>query len=215
MATPSRKKKTSAAKRSGVKPGAGAKAGNAAARKTTKAVRAAPSKAVKAAAQKTGKGKTTKVKAKKVKAAQAKARTAKAARPASATRKVAPASAPARPAPGKVRLTMMTGEYEIVRALKDGTVKPKGIDLVIGGFPGTEHIHGQVEQGHGCDINEFNGGAYVIAKQQGRDFTSLPVFLHRRFRHGFIYVNKAKVKRPADLIGKRIGSGSIDRKSTR
>ena len=115
----------------------------------------------------------------------------------------------ARPSPGKVRLTMMTGEYEIVRALKDGTVKPKGIDLVMGGFPGTEHIHGQVEQGRGCDINEFNGGAYVIAKQQGRDFTSLPVFLHRRFRHGFIYVNKAKVSKPSDLIGKRIGSGSM------
>ena len=135
------------------------------------------------------------------------AQTNKAGKP--AQRKAAGKPAGARNSPGKVRLTMMTGEYEIVRALKDGTVKPKGIDLVIGGFPGTEHIHGKVEQGQGCDINEFNGGAYVIAKQQGRDFTSLPVFLHRRFRHGFIYVNKAKVKSPADLIGKRIGSGSM------
>jgi len=123
--------------------------------------------------------------------------------------KTAARPAIARPSPGKVRLTMMTGEYEIVRALKDGTVKPRGIDLVMGGFPGTEHIHGQVEQGKGCDINEFNGGAYVIAKQQGRDFTSLPVFLHRRFRHGFIYVNRSKVSKPTDLIGKRIGSGSM------
>lgn len=123
--------------------------------------------------------------------------------------RVAARPAIARRSPGKVRLTMMTGDYEIVRALKDGTVKPKGIDLVIGGFPGTEHIHGQVEQGRGCDINEFNGGAYVIAKSQGRDFTALPVFLHRRFRHGFIYVNKAKVSKPSDLAGKRIGSGSM------
>lgn len=120
-----------------------------------------------------------------------------------------PSKAGPKRSPGKVRLTMMTGDYEIVRALKDGTVKPKGIDLVMGGFPGTEHIHGQVEQGQGCDINEFNGGAYVIAKQQGRDFTSLPVFLHRRFRHGFIYVNKKKVAKPSDLAGKRIGSGSM------
>src|SRR4051794_28044985 len=36
-----------------------------------------------------------------------------------------------RAAPGKVRLTIMTGNYEIVRALKDGTVQPKGIDLVV------------------------------------------------------------------------------------
>ena len=115
----------------------------------------------------------------------------------------------ARRSPGKVRLTMMTGDYEIVRALKDGTVKPKGIDLVMGGFPGADYIHDQVEDGKGCDINEFNGGAYVIAKQQGGNFTALPVFLHRRFRHGFIYVNKAKVQKPSDLIGKRIGTGPM------
>ncbi|HMF50753.1 MAG TPA: ABC transporter substrate-binding protein, partial [Candidatus Saccharimonadales bacterium] len=104
---------------------------------------------------------------------------------------------------------MMTGDYEIMRALKDGTVKPKGIDLVMGGFPGADYIHDQVEDGKGCDINEFNGGAYVIAKQQGGNFTALPVFLHRRFRHGFIYVNKAKVQKPSDLIGKRIGTGPM------
>ncbi len=128
---------------------------------------------------------------------------------AAAGKKPSAAAVSARPSPGKLRLSMMSGDYEIVRALKDGTVKPKGIDLVIGGFPGTEHIHGQVEQGQGCDINEFNGGAYVIAKQQGRDFTALPVFLHRRFRHGFIYVNRRKALMPTDLIGKRIGSGSM------
>jgi 4,5-dihydroxyphthalate decarboxylase len=113
----------------------------------------------------------------------------------------------ARRAAGKIRLTMMIGDYEIVRALKDGTVKPKGIDLVPGDFPGADYIHDQVEEGKGCDINEFNGGAYVIAKQLGREFTALPVFLHRRFRHGFIYINKAKVQKPSDLIGKRIGTG--------
>ena len=115
----------------------------------------------------------------------------------------------ARRTAAKVRLTMMIGDYEIVRALKDGTVKPKGIDLVMGDFPGADYVHDQVEGGKGCDINEFNGGAYVIAKQQGSDFTALPVFLHRRFRHGFIYVNKAKVQKPSDLIGKRIGTGPM------
>ena len=165
--------------------------------------------AKKAVAAKPAKSKAAKSTAAKSTTAKPKAAKSAAAKSKPQSRAAAPAAKAARPAPGKVRLTMMTGEYEIVRALKDGTVKPKGIDLVMGGFPGTEHIHGQVEQGQGCDINEFNGGAYVIAKQQGRDFTSLPVFLHRRFRHGFIYINKAKVKRPADLIGKRIGSGSM------
>ncbi|MFM9970801.1 MAG: hypothetical protein ACKVQK_20605 [Burkholderiales bacterium] len=120
-----------------------------------------------------------------------------------------PPSPKARAAPGKLRLSMLTGDYDIVRALKDGTVKPKGIDLVLGGYPGTHHIHNQVATGKGCDINEFNGGAYVVMKQHGAEFTSLPVFLHRRFRHSFIYINKSRVKKPSDLIGGRIGSNSI------
>jgi 4,5-dihydroxyphthalate decarboxylase len=112
--------------------------------------------------------------------------------------------------PGKLRLTIMTGNYEIVRALKDGTVQAKGIELVGGGYPGTRAIHARVAEGEACDINEFNGGHYVVQKAHGRaDITALPVFLHRRFRHGFIYVNKAKASNPADLVGKRIGSYGI------
>ena len=64
----------------------------------------------------------------------------------------------AKRAAGKLRLTMMTGGYEIVRALQDGTVQPKGIELVIGGYAGTRGIHDQVAHGKGCDINEYNGG---------------------------------------------------------
>ncbi|MSQ53213.1 MAG: hypothetical protein EXR28_15150 [Betaproteobacteria bacterium] len=123
--------------------------------------------------------------------------------------KSASASRTARPAPRRLRLTMLTGDYDIVRALKDGTVKPKGINLVIGDYPGTHHIHNQVATGKACDINEFNGGAYVVMKHHRAEFTSLPVFLHRRFRHSFIYINRARVRYPTDLIGGRIGSNSI------
>ncbi|MCC6473020.1 MAG: ABC transporter substrate-binding protein [Burkholderiales bacterium] len=112
--------------------------------------------------------------------------------------------------PGKLRLSMLTGDYEIVRALKDGTVKPEGIDLVIGGYPGSRDIHTKVAVGAGCDINEFNGGQYCVVKDQGlRDIIGIPVFLHRRFRHGFIFINKsAGIAKPADLAGRRIGMNS-------
>jgi 4,5-dihydroxyphthalate decarboxylase len=116
----------------------------------------------------------------------------------------------ARKSPGKLRLTMMTGSYEIVRALKEGVVQPRGIELVPGGYPGTRDIHSRVAAGKACDVNEYNGGHYVVQKAHGRgDITAIPVFLHRRFRHGFIYVNKSRVSKPADLVGKRIGSYSI------
>jgi 4,5-dihydroxyphthalate decarboxylase len=112
---------------------------------------------------------------------------------------------------GKLKLSMMVGDYEIVRALKDGTVKPKGIDLVAAKYPGTRVIHDQVAAGDACDINEFNGGAYVVQKHNGReDFTALPVFLHRRFRHGFVYVNLSKgIAKPADLAGRRVACRTL------
>jgi 4,5-dihydroxyphthalate decarboxylase len=127
----------------------------------------------------------------------------------SASRKSA-AKKPARAA-GKLRLTMMTGDYDIVRALYDGRVQPKGIELVRGSYPGTRSIHDQVAHGKACDINEYNGGHYVVQKAHGRqDITAIPVFLHRRFRHGFIYINAHRgITKPSDLAGKRVGCRSI------
>lgn len=127
----------------------------------------------------------------------------------SASRKIA-AKKPARVA-GKLRLTILTGNYDIVRALHDGRVQPKGIELVLGAYPGTRSIHDQVAHGKACDINEYNGGHYVVQKAHGRDdITAIPVFLHRRFRHGFIYINANKgITKPSDLAGRRVGCRSI------
>ena len=124
-----------------------------------------------------------------------------------APKKIArPQAKKARRPPGKLRLSMMVGSYEIVRALKEGAVKPKGIDLVVADYPGTRDIHDLVARGEACDVNEFNGGAYVVQRHNGReDITAIPVFLHRRFRHGFIYVNRSKaIAKPTDLIGRRV-----------
>ena len=116
-----------------------------------------------------------------------------------------------RRAAGKLRLSMLTGDYDIVRALKDGRVEPKGIEIVIGDYPGTRSIHDQVAHGRACDINEYNGGHYVVQKAHGRqDITAIPVFLHRRFRHGFIYINTRKgISKPSDLAGRRVACRSI------
>jgi 4,5-dihydroxyphthalate decarboxylase len=116
-----------------------------------------------------------------------------------------------RAAAQKLRLTMLTGDYEIVRALKDGTIAPKGIELVQARFPGTGAIHDRVAQNRACDINEYNGGHYVVQKAHGRgDIIAIPVFLHRRFRHGFIYINTGKgIARPSDLAGRRVACRTI------
>jgi 4,5-dihydroxyphthalate decarboxylase len=45
-----------------------------------------------------------------------------------------------------------------------------------------------------------------MARYTGLPFAAIPVFLHRRFRHGFIFLNSSKgISKPADLIGKRVG----------
>ena len=45
---------------------------------------------------------------------------------------------------------------------------------------------------------------------RGARSAALPVFLHRRFRHGFIFINTKKgITKPTDLIGRRIGVKSF------
>jgi 4,5-dihydroxyphthalate decarboxylase len=49
-----------------------------------------------------------------------------------------------------------------------------------------------------------------MAAARGYPFKAIPVFLHRRFRHGFVYVNAGKgIEKPTDLIGRKVGSKSF------
>jgi 4,5-dihydroxyphthalate decarboxylase len=57
---------------------------------------------------------------------------------------------------------------------------------------------------------ETSASSYVVAKDQGQAVTALPVFLHRRFRHGFVFINTTKgIKKPNDLIGRKVGIKSF------
>ncbi len=106
----------------------------------------------------------------------------------------------------KLPLTLACGDYEIVRALKEGAVKPDGIELtVLTGMDSTTR-HWRFLRNQEFDMAELSGAAYISACDQGLPFTALPVFLHRRFRHGFIYINTEKgITKPADLIGRKVG----------
>src|SRR5436853_4161430 len=56
------------------------------------------------------------------------------------------------------------------------------------------------------DVCELSLGGYLIARETGAAFTAIPVFPHRRFRHGYVTVNtRAGIVKPADLNGKRVG----------
>jgi 4,5-dihydroxyphthalate decarboxylase len=56
------------------------------------------------------------------------------------------------------------------------------------------------------DIAELSSSSYLAARDNDWPFHAIPVFLHRRFRHGFMFINTGKgIKKPADLKGRKIG----------
>ena len=106
----------------------------------------------------------------------------------------------------KLSLTLACGDYEIVRALMDGTVAPDGIELTVLTQMDSAMRHWRMMRNREFDAAEYSLSSYLMARDRGLPFTAIPVFLHRRFRHGFIFVNaKAGIDRPKDLIGRKIG----------
>ncbi len=106
----------------------------------------------------------------------------------------------------KLPLTLACGDYEIVRALKEGTVTPEGIDLnLLTGMDSTTR-HWRFLRNGEFDVAEVSCSSYFVARDQGMAVDAMPVFLHRRFRHGFIFINTAKgIRKPQDLAGRKIG----------
>jgi 4,5-dihydroxyphthalate decarboxylase len=112
--------------------------------------------------------------------------------------------------PTKLPLTLACGNYESVRALLDGTVKPDGIDLTILTDMDSTTRHWRFLREGQFDVAETSCSSYIVARDKGMPITAIPVFLHRRFRHGFVFINTGKgIKKPTDLIGKKIGIKSF------
>jgi 4,5-dihydroxyphthalate decarboxylase len=110
----------------------------------------------------------------------------------------------------KIPLTLACGDYEIVRALKDGTVSPDGVDLTVLTAMDSTTRHWRFLRNRDFDMAEVSASSYIVARGQGLPFQALPVFLHRRFRHGFVFINTGKgIAKPKDLIGRKIGVKSF------
>jgi 4,5-dihydroxyphthalate decarboxylase len=107
----------------------------------------------------------------------------------------------------KIRLTLACGDYEIVRALKEGIVQPDGIELNVLTSMAPSPRHWRFLRKQEYDMAEVSCSGYLAARDRGLPFQALPVFLHRRFRHGFIYINtNSGIRKPTDLIGRKVGT---------
>ncbi|MFQ5994118.1 MAG: ABC transporter substrate-binding protein [Acidiferrobacterales bacterium] len=111
---------------------------------------------------------------------------------------------------GVLRLTLACGDYEIVRALKENTVRPEGIELSLVTDMDAMTRHSKMIRESAFDVCELSMSSYLMARARGQALSAIPVFLHRRFRHGFIFVSASSdVSQPRDLIGKKVGVNSF------
>ncbi|HEY7321250.1 MAG TPA: ABC transporter substrate-binding protein [Candidatus Binatia bacterium] len=107
---------------------------------------------------------------------------------------------------GNIHLTLACEDYDRTRPLKDGIVKPDGIELnylVLS----VEEIFWRMMKYEEFDVSELSMGAFLTAAARGRrPFVAIPVFPSRTFRHRCIFVNTASgIERPENLRGKRMG----------
>lgn len=105
-----------------------------------------------------------------------------------------------------IKLTLACEDYDRTRALRDGSVKPEGIELNYLVLP-VEEIFWRMLRYEEFDVAEISMGAFLVGAARGRSsLLALPVFPSRTFRHRCIFVNTSSgIERPQDLRGKRVG----------
>jgi 4,5-dihydroxyphthalate decarboxylase len=106
----------------------------------------------------------------------------------------------------QIPLRTAIGTFGHSLALKDGRVSPAGFRL--------EHVdvdpmiaaYRRMVRDLEFDVSEMAPTTYLIAKEHGLPFTGIPVFLNRKFHHEDIMCRTAaKIERPGDIRGKRVG----------
>src|SRR5262249_11880476 len=105
-----------------------------------------------------------------------------------------------------LRLTLACGPYDRTQALRDGTIKPEGIDLNYVTLQPAE-IFWRMLQYKEFDASEMSLSNYTTLVNSGdAPFIAIPAFPSRVFRHGYFFINTEKgIKGPKDLKGKRGG----------
>src|SRR5262252_3036495 len=67
----------------------------------------------------------------------------------------------------KIPLTLACGDYEIVRALKDGEVEPDGIDLTVLTDMDSTTRHWRFIRNRDFDVAETSCSSYIVARDKG------------------------------------------------
>src|SRR6266853_5863317 len=106
-----------------------------------------------------------------------------------------------------IPISIASGEYDRIRAIRDGTVKVAGCAVTYHVVePNQLFVRNLRDQEF--DVAEMSFATYITLLNQGKaHYTAIPVFLSRAFRHSAIFVRTDRaIASPADLKGKRVGT---------
>lgn len=106
-----------------------------------------------------------------------------------------------------LRLSFACWDYDRMRAIQDGRVRPEGIDLNFLPLRVEETFYRQLRHQE-FDAAELSLSSYLLTLNEPEPpFVAIPVFPSRSFRHQSIYINAdSGIDAPGDLAGKRVGT---------
>jgi 4,5-dihydroxyphthalate decarboxylase len=103
-------------------------------------------------------------------------------------------------------LTLAIEDYDHVRDLMTGAIKPNGIDLTCLQFQ-VEETFFRFANAYEWEVSELSLAKFCsLRSQENSPIVGIPVFISRMFRHSAFYIRSdGKIKTSADLKGGRIG----------
>jgi 4,5-dihydroxyphthalate decarboxylase len=108
-----------------------------------------------------------------------------------------------------LNITIATGDYDRIRALREGAVRVVGCEQRYSVFePEDLMVRGHKLQEF--DVCELSLATQVIDASRGKNtYLAIPVFISRKFRHSAFFIRTDRgIDRPEDLRGKKIGVSS-------
>ena len=107
----------------------------------------------------------------------------------------------------RLQLTFACCRYDRMEAIREGIVRPEGVDLTCITLKSGRDVFDRMVGGSEFDVAELSASEFISLNGQGdRRFVALPVFPSRVFRHGYIFINtRAGIRTAKDLEGKRVG----------
>jgi 4,5-dihydroxyphthalate decarboxylase len=105
----------------------------------------------------------------------------------------------------KLSLSVAVRDYDRTRPLTDGSVQIDGVEPIYMALD-PEEIFFRAFRHAEFDICELSMSSFTVKTAQGDNpYVGVPAFVSRAFRHTSFYVRTDRIRKPADLKGRKVG----------